>query len=177
MSMTFITKKDYLNQLENQCAVYQKFISAINLMEENLPDNGKGFNKRFFDKVNQELSEEKIAARQYSSNSDNGIALYFIGYDYVWDRSIAILPPFTPNKPAVKPFENGIMKDKEAVLSMLRNEKTRLAKTIERFDNARENVDKFMDKWKELKAVGDALREMKLPNITFPYINMCPIRE
>lgn len=128
MSMTFITQKDYLNQLENQCAVYQKFISAINLMEENLPDNGKGFNKRFFDKVNQELSEEKIMARQYRSNSDNGIALYFIGYDYVWDRTIAILPPFTPKKSAVKPFENGIMKDKEAVLSMLRDEKNKTRK-------------------------------------------------
>lgn len=177
MCMTYITKKDYLNQLENQRAVYQKFISVINLLEADLPDNGKGFNKRFFDKVNQKLSDEEIVVRQYCSNSDNGIALYFIGYDYVWNKSIAILPPFTPKKPAVKPFENGIMKDKEAVLSMLKDEKTRLAKTIERFDNARENVDKFMDKWKEFKAVGDALREMKLPNITFPYIDMCPIRE
>lgn len=177
MCMTYITKKDYLNQLENQRAVYQKFISVINLLEANLPDNGKGFNKRFFDKVNQKLSDEEIVVRQYSSNSDNGIALYFIGYDYVWNKSIAILPPFAPKKPAVKPFENGIMKDKEAVLSMLKDEKTRLAKTIERFDNARENVDKFMDKWKEFKAVGVALREMKLPNITFPYIDICPIRE
>lgn len=177
MSTTYITKKDYLNQLENQRATYQKFLSAINLVEGNLPDNGKRFDKRFFDKVNRELSDEKIVVRPYNSYSDMGIALYYVGYDYGWEKSMAILPPFVPKKPAVKVYENGMMKDKEAFKSMLEDGRKRLMKEMERFDNAREDVDKFIEKWKELEAVGEELRKMRLPNIDFPYVGPCPVME
>lgn len=172
----YYNKKTYLELAKKQIAVYKRFLEAIDLILERLPENGKRFGTKWFDAINEELKEKEVAVRPYTSYSDNGIILY-INSDYVWYKTLEMTPKYEYGKGFPRLFDKSVMRDKDACIEMLTNYKEELKKSLRDLLEIDTKIDDFIAKWDEFDKMSNDLRKFNLWNISVPYIGRCPISE
>lgn len=174
-----IYKKDYSNRIKIQLEVFNNMKTALESIKEVLPENGKRFDKRFFDKINTSLKDSlSLVLRPYTSYSNVGLALYYVGYENVDTKSLEMIHYYDygkPNKPIL--YENGIMKDRDEIIKMINTYLISLEKNIGYYENALNNVSEFIEKWNEFYDCYQALYAMKNPIVDIPYVPKCPIVE
>lgn len=171
---TYIIEKSVLTKrLTTQKKVYENMRSALVLLESELPQNGKRFAGQFIDNFNTKLKPYDLVLRRKNSQSDNGIALYYIGYDFVDERSLEMTTNFGFDNIIL--FDNGIMKNHTAFLAMIDYYKERLDKYITSYSSALDNIPLFIQKWNTLRKDFMDLHNMRFPIIDIPYVGECPI--
>ena len=164
-------KKEYLDLVKKQIAVYTKFVETIDLILAKLPENGKRFGTKWFDAINEELKEKEIVVRPHTSYLDISISLVYTNYDYVWSKSWNI----TPTSISRRFYDSGVMRDKTACAEMLNYHKEILENNIKVLSEIDTKIDVFIAKWDEFDKMSKELKGFNIWNINIPYIGGCPI--
>lgn len=173
MTTYFYSKEEYIKNCKAQSEVCSLMIESLNMLNVNLPENGKRFNV----KKMQELMPEGI--RISASYGEIRLALCSSKYPYFGGYKEVKLTARTDYRNTETAYlESGIVRNAEGIKNAIAEKLVLWQSVKERNDNAPGKIDGYLEKFKAFEKAWDELREytMDMPNITAGVIQDCIIR-
>lgn len=166
----YFTKESYIGLCREQSEAIGRMIQGLGIIKDIIPENGKRFDARRTNAINERLSEIGILCCISKETYDNSISYLNVRQVKYSGRAYNRIKVGRSEDI----FKGGIMGDRESLINSLDEWVEKLKQVKEEYDAAPSKVGDFIGMYRKLYDLWKEVRRFKMPDIFIDGISSEP---